>query len=72
MDEQHDDHTWLVFMGEAWAIERMVRNGNNYLFHLWRGYWPNLQRLTIEMEDPDWNDYCKFASAMLQEYRGIP
>lgn len=64
MTEQHDHHIWLTVYGENWAIHRIGR-GARLMFYLWRGYEPNLQFLTIEMAEPDWDGYCAAAVAML-------
>lgn len=65
----YDDHCWLTFHGEGWAIRAIERDP--LVFHLWRGYWPHLQFAAVEFEDPDWPAYCDAAVKMLEaEFMG--
>jgi hypothetical protein len=66
--EQHDDHIWLTVNSEAWAI-RAIERSNPWVFHLWRGYYPELEFLSVEMKSPDWDSYCEAAIKMLHRPR---
>jgi hypothetical protein len=68
MSQQHDDHIWLVAHGECWAIRAIERNGDNTVFHLWRGYGPFLEFQIVEFYETDWPAYCEAANRMLHEY----
>jgi hypothetical protein len=65
VSEQHDDHIWLVVLGESWAIRAIERCGTSVIFQLWRGYEPWLEYEIIEFIDPDWHRYCQEAVRML-------
>lgn len=51
--EQHDDHIWLTVGGSAWAIERI----EGHYISFWRGYWPDLEYLVVDISDVDWEEY---------------
>lgn len=61
---QHDDHCWLVFNGQAWAIRRI----NYPLFELWRGYWPLLEFIILDVSEVNWDHYCATAADWLEHY----
>jgi hypothetical protein len=63
--DQHDDHIWLIVGGEPWAIRAIERCGS-LVFRLWRGYSPELEYLSVEMKNPDWDGYCEAAVEMLR------
>jgi hypothetical protein len=63
---QHDDHIWLTVRGEGWAIRAIEREHDSMIFHLWRGYEPDLEYLVVEMSKPNWPAYCEAASRMLR------
>jgi hypothetical protein len=63
--EQHDDHIWLVVGGKAWAIYAIEHDDVIWSFHLWRGYYPDLEERTLIMINPDWDNYCECAIEML-------
>jgi hypothetical protein len=62
---QHDDHIWLTWMGEGWAIRRIEYP----IIHLWRGYEPDLEYSAIDVSKVDWDAYCRMAVQMLSERR---
>jgi hypothetical protein len=68
MDQQHDDHIWMVVAGGPWAIRSIERRAKTITFNLWRGYAPDLEYTCFEMHDPDWEAYCETAVAMLNEH----
>lgn len=74
--EQHHDHIWLTFSGEGWAIRRIVREdpltnrGKPVLLYLWRGYWPDIVRLNVDVSEVDWPLYCDHAVKLLEEAYG--
>jgi hypothetical protein len=67
--EQHDDHIWLTFDGEGWAIERIVRLARDeaVLLKLWRGYAPSIDRQTIGWAKKYWAGYAAAAAERLAE-----
>jgi hypothetical protein len=65
---QHDDHIWLTVNGEAWAI-RAIERPDSWVFRLWRGYYPELEFLSVEVKSPDWDSYCEAAIKMLRDAR---
>lgn len=70
MGEQHDDHVWITVFGESWAIECIMRGpGNTLILDLWRGYEPDLERLSIEVANFDAEAYCAAAVEMLEAAR---
>ena len=70
MTEQHNDHVWVTVNGEAWAIMAIQHYGDIIIFHLWRGYEPNLEFCCFEVINPDWDAYCSAAVQMLYEHHG--
>lgn len=70
MSEQHDDHIWLTVLNEPWAIQCIERAPDGMIFHLWRGYAPDLECWSVQVLNPDWDGYCTAARAMLREHFG--
>jgi hypothetical protein len=68
--EQHDDHIWVVVLGESWAIEGIRHKEDSTVFYLWRGYYPNIERSSAELKNWDWTSYCEAAVAVLYEHYG--
>jgi hypothetical protein len=62
-DTQHDDHIWLTWCGEGWAIERIEDD----VIFLWRGYAPDLEFLKVRWSRTYWPDYAERAARMLRE-----
>lgn len=68
MDEQYDDHIWLVVHNAAWAIESIHRpDPHTLIFSLWRGSDPFLEWLVIECTNMDWEGYCAVSVAILED-----
>jgi hypothetical protein len=65
VSEQHDDHIWLSVRGEGWAIRAIEREHEAMIFHLWRGYEPDLEFATVEFTETNWPAYCEAAAALL-------
>jgi hypothetical protein len=59
---QADDHCWLTVRQEAWAI----RGVEDKTLHLWRGWAPNLEYLTIDLSRARWGPYCDKAVEFLR------
>jgi hypothetical protein len=59
---QHDDHCWVVFYKNPWAIRRLTPT----VMYLWRGYEPNLQYCKIDIAHIDWTAYCDVAAEYLK------
>jgi hypothetical protein len=60
--EQHNDHIWLTVKGEAWAI----RSIEDKVMHLWRGWEPDVERMSIDLSRARWSSYCDAAVAFLK------
>lgn len=60
---QCDDHIWVTWVGGGWAIRAITRPP--LTFHLWRGYWPDLEFTAVEIRNPDWPAYCERAAQLL-------
>jgi hypothetical protein len=59
---QHDDHIWVTVRGEAWAIERILRYYPDVMvFHLRRGYEPNLEFSWFSVSDHNWEHHYEEA-----------
>jgi hypothetical protein len=68
---QHDDHIWLTVLGSAWAIQSLSKNPYGHtLFHLWRGYEPNLEYLLLTVTENHWTEYCHKAVGLLEACYG--
>ena len=61
---QHDDHIWLTVLGEAWAIRAIEPDRET--FHLWRGYEPDLEYLTVQLKKMNHAAYAEMAAAWLK------
>lgn len=66
---QHDDHIWMTFHGEGWAI-RAIERRPALRIHFWRGYWPDLEFVAVDFLDPDWAAYCAAAVQQLEDHHG--
>jgi hypothetical protein len=62
---QHDDHIWLTAAGEGWAIERIEDGAQGTRVCLWRGYEPNLDRVTVRWPKTHWPAYAERAATLL-------
>lgn len=67
LGEQHNDHIWLTFHGEGWAIERIK---DETVFVLWQGYEPHLRYWQMIWPKEYWVYYSEFAAWMLREQAG--
>lgn len=67
--EQHDDHIWLTIGGKAWAIRSIEhhRAASVLVLHLWRGYVPCLEYISVEFVSVNWDEYCEKAVKMLND-----
>ena len=60
--EPHDDHCWLTVRQEAWAIRAI----EDKTLHLWRGWEPEIETMTIDMSRAKWGPYCDKAVEFLR------
>jgi hypothetical protein len=61
-EEQHNDHIWLTIASEAWAIQSI----EDKMMHLWRGWEPEVERMSIDLTRAKWDKYADAAVAFLK------
>lgn len=81
LGEQHNDHIWLTFAGEGWAIHSILHNGESAfpigtanvllvtapapVFNLWRGY-DAIEIRRMSWPKYYWPRYARRAAKMLE------